>query len=177
MVIRYSFRLSDVWKLQLKFRAVRLTNRPCWIVYVLPFWTPNSPCFSDRVWLCVSNSAQKKHEFYLYVIVSDWFSNAIAMRFCELDIHSGSTCEIFRSIVRFYGDELIALLLTPKLEGYSFSTLCYCLFNIFAGTLHIWKPSACQQPADAPCSSDTEEPTCRFYKLHTKLFPTSCCQG
>lgn len=176
-VIRYSFRLSDVWKLQLKVRAVRLTYRPSWIIYVLPFWTLNSPCFSDRVWLCVPNSAHNKHEIYLYVIIRDLFSNAITMRFCELDIRSGSTCEIFRNIVSFYGEELIAFLQTPKLEGYPFSALCYCSFNIFAGTLRIWKPSDCLQPADAPCSSDTEEPTCQFYQLHTKLFPTSCCQG
>ena len=104
----------------------------------------NSPGFSARVWLCVLNSTENEHEFYIYVIISNWFSNAVTMRFYELSLRSGSTCEIFRNIVSFYGEELIAFLQAPKLEGYPFSAFCYCLFNIFASTLHIYKPFACQ---------------------------------
>ena len=133
----------------------------------LNVWTLNSPRFPARVWLCVPSSTQNEHAFYLYVIISNWFSNAVTLRFYEPSLRSGSTCEIFRNIVSFYGEDLIALLQTTKLEGYRFSAFCYCLFNIFASTLRIWKPFAFQQPEDAPCSSDTEESTSQLYQLRT----------
>jgi len=40
-----------------------------------------------------------------------------------------------------YGEELLVLRPTPKLEDYSLSAVRDCLFNIFAATLHIWRPS------------------------------------
>jgi hypothetical protein len=39
----------------------------------------------------------------------------------------------------FYG-ELLAQRPTPKLEDYPLSAVRDCLFNIFAATLHIWRP-------------------------------------
>jgi hypothetical protein len=41
----------------------------------------------------------------------------------------------------FYGEELLAPRPTPKLEGHPLSVVRDCLFNIFAVTLHICRPS------------------------------------
>jgi hypothetical protein len=41
----------------------------------------------------------------------------------------------------FYGREFLAPRPTPKLEGHPWSAVRDCLFNIFAATLHIWRPS------------------------------------
>jgi hypothetical protein len=38
---------------------------------------------------------------------------------------------------------------SPKLAGFR-----DCLFNIFASTLHIWRPFLHPQPEDAPCHGD-----------------------
>jgi hypothetical protein len=43
---------------------------------------------------------------------------------------------IFRSKVSFYGEDLLAPRPTPKLEDHPLSAVPYCLFNIFAATLH-----------------------------------------
>jgi len=48
----------------------------------------------------------------------------------------------FRNEIRFYGEELLAPLPTPKLEDHPSSTVHDCLFNIFATTLHIWGRSS-----------------------------------
>jgi len=40
-------------------------------------------------------------------------------------------------MIRFYGEELLASLPTPKLEDHSLSAVRDCLSNIFAATLHI----------------------------------------
>ena len=42
----------------------------------------------------------------------------------------------FRNKANFYGGELLAPLLTPKLEGRPLSAVRDCLFNILAATLH-----------------------------------------
>jgi hypothetical protein len=41
----------------------------------------------------------------------------------------------------FYGEELLAPRPIPKLEDHPLSALRDRLFNIFAATLHIWRPS------------------------------------
>jgi hypothetical protein len=41
----------------------------------------------------------------------------------------------------FYGEELLAPRLSPKLEDHPLSAVRDCLFNIFAATFHIWRPS------------------------------------
>jgi hypothetical protein len=46
----------------------------------------------------------------------------------------------FHNIIIFYG-ELLAPRPTPKPEDYSLSAVRDCLFRIFAGTHHIWRPS------------------------------------
>jgi hypothetical protein len=45
-----------------------------------------------------------------------------------------------RNKIVFYGEELLAPRPTPKLEDHPLSTVRDCLFNIFAATLHIWRP-------------------------------------
>jgi hypothetical protein len=45
----------------------------------------------------------------------------------------------FRNKVIFYGEELLALCPTHKLEGHPLSAVRDCLFNIFAATLHTWR--------------------------------------
>jgi hypothetical protein len=48
----------------------------------------------------------------------------------------------FRNKLIFYGEELLAPHKTPKLEDHPLSADRDCLFNIFAATLHIWRPSS-----------------------------------
>ena len=42
-----------------------------------------------------------------------------------------------RNMIRFYGKELSAPYLTPKLEDHPLSNVQDCLFNIFAAAFHI----------------------------------------
>jgi hypothetical protein len=46
----------------------------------------------------------------------------------------------FWNKIIFYSEELQAPRPTPKLEDHPLSAVCNCLFNILAGTLHIWRP-------------------------------------
>ena len=57
----------------------------------------------------------------------------------------------FRNKGNFYGEELLAPRPTPKLEDHPLSAVRDCLFNIFAATLHNWRPFLHPQPEDAPC--------------------------
>jgi hypothetical protein len=66
---------------------------------------------------------------------------------------SSSPCELFRKVM-FYGEELLALRLTPKLDDHPFSAVRDCLFDIFAATLHIWRPFLYPQPEDEFCCCD-----------------------
>jgi hypothetical protein len=43
---------------------------------------------------------------------------------------------LFCNMTRFYGEELLAPRLTPKLEDHPLSAVRDCLFDIFAATLH-----------------------------------------
>jgi hypothetical protein len=49
-------------------------------------------------------------------------------------------CEIFRNIVSFYCEELLATRLTIMLEDHTLSAVRDCLLNMFAATLYIWRP-------------------------------------
>jgi hypothetical protein len=51
---------------------------------------------------------------------------------------------LFRKLIRFYGEELLAPRPTPMLEDHLLSAVCDCLFNIFAATplLEAVPPSA-----------------------------------
>jgi hypothetical protein len=58
---------------------------------------------------------------------------------------------MFLNVVSFYSEELLAPLPTSKLEDHHFSVIHNCLFNIFADTLHIWRPFLDPQGEDASC--------------------------
>jgi len=49
-------------------------------------------------------------------------------------------CVTFRNKLVFYGEELLGPHPTPKLEDYPLSAVRDCLFNVFAATLHSWRP-------------------------------------
>ena len=61
---------------------------------------------------------------------------------------------MFRNVLTFYCEKLLAPLPTPNLDDHSFSAVHDCLFNIFAATLHIWSPFLFPQPNDASCCGD-----------------------
>ena len=65
-------------------------------------------------------------------------------------------CDRFATLLILYCDELLAPRPTPKLEDHSLSAVRCCLFNIFAATLHIWKPFLHPQPEDASCHGDRD---------------------
>jgi hypothetical protein len=61
-----------------------------------------------------------------------------------------------RNIIIFYGEELLAPRPTRKLEDHPLSAVHDCLFNVFAATLHNWRPFLQPQPEDAPCRGDRD---------------------
>jgi hypothetical protein len=63
---------------------------------------------------------------------------------------------VIRNILIFYGAELLAPHLTPKLEDHPLSAVRDCLFNIFAATLHNWRPFLHPQGKDVPCRGDRD---------------------
>jgi hypothetical protein len=62
---------------------------------------------------------------------------------------------MFRNIVSFYGENLLAPLPTTRLDDHPLSAVGDCLFNILAATLHIWSPFLHSQTEDEPCCSDS----------------------
>jgi hypothetical protein len=56
----------------------------------------------------------------------------------------------------FYGEDLLTPRPSPKLEDYPLSAVRDCLFNVFAGTLHNWRPFLHPQPEDAPSRGDRD---------------------
>jgi hypothetical protein len=64
-----------------------------------------------------------------------------------------SFCIVFRNMVIFYGEELLAPRPTPKLEDHPLSAVRDC---IFAATFHIRRPFLHPQPEDAPCRGDRD---------------------
>jgi hypothetical protein len=63
---------------------------------------------------------------------------------------------MFRNMVIFYGEELLAPRPNPKLEDHPLLAVCDYLFNVFAATLHICRPLLHPQPEDAPCRGDRD---------------------
>jgi hypothetical protein len=58
---------------------------------------------------------------------------------------------VFRNMVIFYDEELLAPRPTPKLEDHPLSAVRYFLFNVFAATFQIHRPFLHPQPEDVPC--------------------------
>jgi hypothetical protein len=63
---------------------------------------------------------------------------------------------MFLNIMIFYGEELLAPRPTPKLEDHPSSAVRDCLFNVFAATLHTWRPLLHPQPEDVPYRGDRD---------------------
>ena len=80
-------------------------------------------------------------------------------------------CYCFITWLSFYGEELVALHPTSKLEDRLLSAVRDCLFNTFAATLHIWRLFLHPRREDAPCHGDWEV----FWEVSTNL--NCCCNG
>jgi len=71
---------------------------------------------------------------------------------CQLRLHRSISPDLrltlclFRSMIRFYCEELLALRPTPKLEGHPLSVVRDYLFSIFAAALHIGGRSSFRNP-------------------------------
>jgi hypothetical protein len=65
---------------------------------------------------------------------------------------------ILRNKFIFYSEGLLAPCPTRKLEDHPLSFVRGCLFNIFAASLHSWRPFLHPQPEDAPCCGDRDPP-------------------
>jgi hypothetical protein len=65
-------------------------------------------------------------------------------------------CRLFRNTIVFYGKELLAPRPNPKLEDHPLSAVRDCLFNVFATTLHNWRPFLHPLPEDAPSRGDRD---------------------
>jgi len=63
---------------------------------------------------------------------------------------------MFRNILSFLRREFLNKSPKTKLEEHPISVVYYCLFSLFAATLHIWRPFTHPQPEDAPCRGDTD---------------------
>jgi hypothetical protein len=61
-----------------------------------------------------------------------------------------------RNVIVFYGEELLAPRPTPELEDHPLSADRDYLFNVYAATLHNWRPFLHPQPEDAPCRGDRD---------------------
>jgi hypothetical protein len=77
-------------------------------------------------------------------------------------------CVVFRNMVIFYGEALLAPRLTPKLEDHPLSAVPDC---IFAATLHIRRPFLHPQPEDAPCRGD-RDPLIIIYIIYNHTYHT-----
>jgi hypothetical protein len=75
--------------------------------------------------------------------------------------------------INFYGEELLAPCPTPKLEDNPLSAVRDCSFNIFAATLHIWRPFLHLQPEDAPCRGD-RDPLIMGSSVHLTFSISGC---
>jgi hypothetical protein len=62
---------------------------------------------------------------------------------------------VFRNMVIFYGEELLAPRPTPKMEDQPLSAVHACI-RVFAANLHIRRPFLHPQPEDAPCHGDRD---------------------
>jgi hypothetical protein len=88
--------------------------------------------------------------------------------------------EVFRNIVTFYGEELLAP--RPIRKIYPLLAARDCLFSILAATLHIWRASLHPQSEDAPCCGDRDPiclqfaiKKCKYCGQRTIILPVSLC--
>jgi hypothetical protein len=98
----------------------------------------------------IQNNRQNYSSVYLkclYFWIANWKTEDPAP-------NDNKPCEMFCNMVIFNGEELLAPRPTSKLEDHPVSAVRDCLFNIFAATLHIWRPFLHPPTEDAPCRGD-----------------------
>jgi hypothetical protein len=118
------------------FRLPQLFSRPA---FPVSWWR-------HRVQLvCISSVTSSP--FCPNILLSNLFSNTLSLCFLSLrsfiqGIRPGPRfLATFRNKFIFYGEELLVPCQTPKLEDHTLSAVRDFLFNIFAATLYIWRPS------------------------------------
>jgi hypothetical protein len=80
----------------------------------------------------------------LYRLLTFHVSNLISIFFCLSCLSKKNPSKSFvilRNKLIFFCEELLAQRPAPKLEDHLLLAVRDCLFNIFADTLHIWRPS------------------------------------
>jgi hypothetical protein len=77
--------------------------------------------------------------------------------------------------LNFYGEEFLATRPIHRLENNPLSAVRDSLFNIFAATLHIWRPFLHPQPEDAPCRGDGDTLILRLLPDETMQCETGHC--
>jgi len=77
---------------------------------------------------------------------------------------------MFHDPVSFKDEELSALRPTTQLEDHPLSSVRDYIFNIFAATLHIWRPFLHSQPEEAPCHNDRDP---LIWVLHAYIIATA----
>ena len=102
----------------------------------------------------------KKHEklqlcipWYLYFWIANWKTNHSWQNDNKRSLISVSLL-MFRTVVRFHCEELLAPRPTIKLEDQPLLAVRDYLVNIFAATLHIWRPFLHTQPKHATSFGD-----------------------
>jgi hypothetical protein len=84
---------------------------------------------------------------------SSWFDHPVgiwwalqSIKLLIMSVQVRSLVKCFVTLLRFYGEELLAHHPTPKLEDRPLSAVRDCMFNIFPTTFHIWRPFLHPQP-------------------------------
>ena len=80
----------------------------------------------------------------------------LSLSYTEGSVRMRGFCLHVVTLLRFYGEELLASRLTPKLEDHHLSAVHHCLLNVFAAALHIRRPFLHPQLQDAPCRGDRD---------------------
>jgi hypothetical protein len=67
--------------------------------------------------------------------------------------------KMFRNIVLFHGEKLLAPRQTLNMKDLHLSAVCNCLFYVIAATIHMWRPFLHRLPENAPAMLCWQDPT------------------
>jgi hypothetical protein len=121
-------------------------------------------CWRHCSRLCIQNVGERGFIIYLYVVIlscilisrHDHVLRFLSIYFYQKISPGPRLCDLFRNMVIFYGEELLAPRPTPKLDDHPLSVVRDCLFNVFAATLHIRRPFLHPQPEDVSFRGDRD---------------------
>jgi len=120
------------WKNLLAESQLRFYPAFCWrdITIRFVFFLSTSASLLSQ-WTCsVDSMFQVSLQFSVaWVVLKNPSNFKILCHFCN------------KLFFFFYGEELFAPRPTSRPEEHPFSAVGYCLFNVFAAILHIWRPS------------------------------------